>query len=567
MITRQFQVLSGDRFTRRKQEWHDLLPGIIKAIPIFGNDHDYFKLFWTWHRLALEVCLERKLTSSSPLGPTSCSYMVQACKSLRFDVGKALVQDLSADASSLHDGSTALEWLCISMKVWGTAEEDFVLFLVQHGASMESSHCLPILCGENFLGDLPIKFFLEHGSLADEVADDGETPLHILCSVEAKVEYPIPPSQRLGAAKEVDNSKGLFQQWDKYERSARLLLEYGAKVNAISITDGQTPLHRLSSSADRLFPLASLLVEYGGDLRLRDAKGRSPVFLACCNPGLWHSTIVSFLTALEPNLPDLDDSMESPLFELVLRAHEPKSDCLEQSTHGADIADALGHVLGMGFDIDSPNIHGETALYSVCSRPAPSNIWQDECIRVVVEKLLAMGADPGRVPASGMTCLHHLARHARRGALAALIGHADTRIDALTTKGVTPLFEAVLPCGPAEKHDTETQKDRLHCVDLLVMADASVVHRNSDGLDVFDVVRAAAGWYNKELGIQARLEGILNRPLAGQHVLAILEGDRRHDGLAPRVSAWLHDLCCCFSLSKGDNRPLPGAGERRPLLL
>lgn len=122
-----------------------------------------------------------------------------------------------------------------------------------------------------------------------------------------------------------------------------------------------------------------------------------------------------------------------------------------------------------------------------------------------MKELLAAGADPDRVPAGESTCLHHLARHARRQELAALISHCGCQIDAPNAEGLTPLFEVVLPPDPEEKNHRWWQLDRLHCVYLLVTAGVSVAHRNGAGLDVFDGVKSASGLYNEEYSIQARL--------------------------------------------------------------
>jgi len=75
--------------------------------------------------------------------------------------------------------------------------------------------------------------------------------------------------------------------------AARLLLEYGAEIDAAETTMGWTPLHRAVVCNKRALaprrPLSTLLLSRGANFLLEDSEGKSPLSLVheWCHGEMW----------------------------------------------------------------------------------------------------------------------------------------------------------------------------------------------------------------------------------------------------------------------------------------
>ena len=67
---------------------------------------------------------------------------------------------------------------------------------------------------------------------------------------------------------------------------AKLLIEHGADVNASEY--GRTQLHRAIDMCER--EIVKLLIEYGADVNAKDESGWTPLDIAKANPWKWEQT-------------------------------------------------------------------------------------------------------------------------------------------------------------------------------------------------------------------------------------------------------------------------------------
>eukprot|EP00752_Nemacystus_decipiens_P009727 g8687.t1 len=236
------------------------------------------------------------------------------------------------------------------------------------------------------------------------------------------------------------------------------LLEAGADANE-SNSEGETPLH----GAARWWPreeISRTLLRHGARIDATDNVGRTPLHVAASDGFEWNDTrsAVEFFAeeAGAAGLGWRDQDGSTPL-------------------HVACKARGVGYVttlLRRGADIAAQDHDGNSPLHlAVASKD-------------VVGALLLEGADAGAVNIVGSTALH-LACTSRSGdAVAALVRHDPTLVNAQNLNGDTPLHAAAAAAeeeGPAPFWQAPDCAQAPKMVDLLLRAGADESVANTDG--------------------------------------------------------------------------------------
>jgi ankyrin repeat protein len=155
----------------------------------------------------------------------------------------------------------------------------------------------------------------------------------------------------------------------------RSLMDAGADVNAVS-TDGSTALFKAVQSGRK--DLVTILLQAGGDVRVRDRKGRT-VLMVGASRGAFNANFVEFLVERGANVDAEDDQGRSALMIWTMKGRPDIVDSLLKHGAGPDKTDGewntalhqaarrgdlvtAGLLLDAGASTDIKNRRGLTAL-------------------------------------------------------------------------------------------------------------------------------------------------------------------------------------------------------------
>ena len=169
-------------------------------------------------------------------------------------------------------------------------------------------------------------------------------------------------------------------------QSALFLLEAGAQVNLMTVSERLGPLHLLASTD--LLKVAETVIEKGSDLNLQNIHGETALVVAVKNDN-------------------------SAMFDLLL---------------------------SKGCNLELASTEGKTALwYSLTKELGPEVKWEENTLAA---RLVKAGADPSSVCSGGRdTILHSLARAGLEDAGLYLVS-VGAKVDAVNSRGETPLHVA-----------------------------------------------------------------------------------------------------------------------------
>ena len=329
----------------------------------------------------------------------------------------------------------------------------------------------------------------------------------------------------------------------KREEVAKLLMSYGADVNALDAT-GNTPIFYATQNADLKMielllagkadvkdnpellrtavkqncrEIIEVLLEHGADVNARDATGNTPILYATQNADL---KIIELLLARKANVKDNPELLRTAV----------KQNCREiievLLEHGADVnaSDKYGEtalhctILNIHGDLSrscpdkDPNINVKAEIAKLLlSRGANVNARTNAGISIlhaassngnakIVEALLEYNVDVNSTCRNDTTSLHFCATEGNEVISKLLLDKGanvnakqkdgKTALYIATEKGRTKVVEVLLKCGARIDSDPKTgttllhvaaEKDYLEIVELLVKFGADIDSENKYG--------------------------------------------------------------------------------------
>ena len=133
-----------------------------------------------------------------------------------------------------------------------------------------------------------MRLLIEHGAIVDVRADTGRTPL-LFCVHAGPSAVTVDAARFLlekGSNPNNRDNDGNSILWTAYfsqNTVVRLMLQHGATVNDKDPLSGETLLHKLANCKSRPFHAETMevLLEHGGNNRIRDNQGKLPLDVAC----------------------------------------------------------------------------------------------------------------------------------------------------------------------------------------------------------------------------------------------------------------------------------------------
>ena len=325
-----------------------------------------------------------------------------------------------------------------------------------------------------------VKLLLDHNISVNVLDNEGRTPLLWACESEYNV----------------DNVK--------------MLLEHGADINVTSKTDNASALHYASKSSDR--KVVKCLLKHNIAVNVSDNNGWTPLMLACNRPfnvknvarllahgadaNLFNeekhtalhiaavnsdSETVKCLLKHDVSVNIKNDANLTPLLyacseitngdtvatllengadvNVTLEAQGGASALHLAAKTGAWSLETIKFLLNYKVEIDLEDNNGETPLMAACS--VDGNL-------VIVNGLLALGADINKVNKKGASALHFAAKFASSGTVESLLDQGIS-VNVTDNANKTPLMWAC------------SYSDNLDKITLLISKGAEMSRVSSDG--------------------------------------------------------------------------------------
>jgi ankyrin repeat protein len=295
---------------------------------------------------------------------------------------------------------TALQWACKKLTAATPESKERLKVLItayiRMGARIDNrfgravsnvstSDIFLSFCADEGVKKEDVMFLLDQGANPNSINTyDGMdmTALHLACLTGATKTIEV--LLEAGAEIEAKDAKGqrpihLAVNAANLEKLS-LLLDHGADPDAITTSDGSTPLHLACFAANVPLSIIRRLVAANADLDIRDGNMLSPLHLACCEQG--RREIVAFLLD-ETNL-----SIES-------RGGEVNATGLMLAAGNNNDA-VLKYLIQKGADLDAADDTQNTALHHACQNASL------DALRILVAK----GANPNAVNVALETPLH-----------------------------------------------------------------------------------------------------------------------------------------------------------------
>ena len=173
---------------------------------------------------------------------------------------------------------------------------------------------------------------------------------------------------------------------------AQLLMEYGAEVNARSVTLGRTPL-LAAATFPQSVDVLGLLIAYGADVHAEDASGANALSLAIRQADIG---VVRFLVdrGLDPNEPIAHGRLHLPTIEYLMSLRETADLATLDGAARWQDSELITRWIEMSADVNvSLGSYGRTPLHSGASSESGT--------AEILEVLLENGADPNTETTEG----------------------------------------------------------------------------------------------------------------------------------------------------------------------
>lgn len=160
-------------------------------------------------------------------------------------------------------------------------------------------------------------------------------------------------------------------------------------------------------------------------------------------------------------------------------------------------ADIVRDLIARGAAVDARNRRGGEPLHYACDGGPGLKRWNPQAQASAIECLLAAGANPNAVDASGVAPLHRAVRGRCGEAARVLLDHG-AKARQTNRSGSTPLHLAVQPTGRGGSGSVEAREQQAEIVRLLLAHGARPTDRGAGGKTV--AASASGGWLGELLG-------------------------------------------------------------------
>jgi ankyrin repeat protein len=335
-----------------------------------------------------------------------CTLLHEAARAAQYQVVTVLIQ-AEADVNALYKDTTPLH-LAIDAEVPEIAKNDSTQYLEFRKKRKATAQRL-----------------IEQGASLTACNDNGETPLHLAARLGHSELVALLLTQGIDVDLKIDSNKPnagrtpllLAARYNKDKRTISLLLDKGANPNLQDADPGFAALHYIASyhaptltiKEQELAALTQILIEHKADLNIvtLDKHAYTPLHLAVIRH---HQGVLTTLVEAGANLHATDHKGVMPLgiaarrgdVELVKYLLDKGTDLYRSRAlfHAASCTDSsavMEHLFERGIDINMPDAHGYTPIFSAISAYSLKNV------KLLMEK----GIDTKQHSPRGMTVLEH----------------------------------------------------------------------------------------------------------------------------------------------------------------